>query len=83
MFCTVLNTVNRSSRGKAGLLFRAKSITQTFISALQRELLSILHLGETPLRHTRLRTTTAINAAEENKSIDPYIQKQNYFIPLL
>lgn len=82
MFCTILNTGIRSSRGKAGFLFRAKGITHAFISALQRELSSILHLGETLLRHTVLRTATAIKAAEETKSIDPYIQKQNYFIPL-
>lgn len=82
MFRTILNTVNRSSRGKAGFLFRVKGITRAFISALQRELSSILHLGETLLRHTVLWTATAVNAAEESKSIDPYIQKQNYFLPL-
>lgn len=35
-----------------GFFFRAKGITHTVISALQREFSSILHLGETLLRHT-------------------------------
>ena len=83
MLCTILNTANRSSRGKAGFLFSAKGIPHAFISALQWELPSILHLGETLLRHTVLKTATATNASEESKSIDPYRQKQNYFIPLL